>query len=64
MIYMKIYELYEMGFSKSAISKRLGISRITVAKYLKNTSEEFEKYLKKETRSLSGNYSWLVEELS
>lgn len=45
MIYMKVYELYEMGFSKSAISKRLGISRNTVAKYLKNTSEEFEEYL-------------------
>lgn len=45
MIYMKIYELYEMGFSKSAIARRLAISRNTVAKYLKNTSEEFEEYL-------------------
>lgn len=45
MIHMKIYELYEMGFSKSAIARMLTISRNTVAKYLKSTSEEFEEYL-------------------
>ena len=45
MIYMKICELYEMGFSKSAIARKLAISRNTVAKYLKSTSEEFEDYL-------------------
>ncbi|WP_391203167.1 terminase gpP N-terminus-related DNA-binding protein [Psychrobacillus sp. L4] len=45
MVYTKIYELYAMGFSKSAIARKLSISRNTVAKYLKNTSEEFEEYL-------------------
>jgi len=34
-----------MGFLKSAIARKLAISRNTVAKYLKNTSEEFEEYL-------------------
>jgi len=45
MIYMKICELSEMGFSKSAIARKLDISRNTVSKYLKSTSEEFEDYL-------------------
>lgn len=42
---MKVCELSEMGFSKSAIARKLSISRNTVTKYLKSSSDEFEDYM-------------------
>ena len=45
MNYIEIHRLYKEGFSKSAIAKKLNISRNTVIDYLNMTTEEFEEFI-------------------
>ncbi|WP_010200231.1 IS21 family transposase [Bacillus sp. m3-13] len=45
MRYMDIFKLKQKGFSISAISKKLGISRNTVYSYIKMTPEEFDNWI-------------------
>lgn len=44
MDYIEIHRLYKEGFSKSAISRKLGISRNRVIEYLNMTPEDFEEF--------------------
>ena len=45
MIYIEIHRLYKEGFSKSAISRKLNISRNRVIDYLNKSPEDFEEFL-------------------
>jgi len=45
MKYVEIHRLYKEGFSKSAIAKKLKVSRNLVIDYLNMTTEEFEEFL-------------------
>ena len=39
-VYMKIHQLLEQGFTKTAVAKKLGISRPTLYRYLKKSPKE------------------------
>ncbi len=45
MIYIEIHRLYKEGFSKSAISRKLNISRNRVIDYLNKSPEDFEEFV-------------------
>lgn len=45
MNYVEIHRLYNEGFSKSAIAKKLKVSWNTVIEYLNMTTDEFEEFL-------------------
>lgn len=45
MTYVEIHQLYKEGFSKSAIARKLGISRNRVIEYLKMTPDDFDEFL-------------------
>ena len=45
MLYIEIHRLHKEGFSKSAIARKLNISRNTVIDYLNMTADEFEDFL-------------------
>ena len=44
-VYVKIRQLLEQGFSKTAIAKKLGISRPTLYRYLKKSPKEMAEWL-------------------
>jgi transposase len=44
-VYMEIYHLLKQGFSKTAVVKKLGISRTTLYNYLKRSPEEMATWL-------------------
>ena len=45
MLYIEIHRLYKEGFSKSAIARKLNISRNRVIDYLNMSTDEFEEFL-------------------
>ena len=45
MLYIEIHRLHKEGFSKSAIARKLNISRNRVIDYLNMTADEFEDFL-------------------
>ncbi|MBU8906263.1 IS21 family transposase, partial [Desertibacillus haloalkaliphilus] len=68
MIYNKIHQLYKEGFSKSAIARKLNISRNRVIDYLNMTPDDFEDFissLKTREKKLDLYHqeilSWLME---
>lgn len=67
-LYNQIFQLKELGFSKSKIAKKLGIARGTVIDYLERDPEEMALWLastKRRTRKLDKHQdeilSWLKE---
>ncbi|KIQ93602.1 Transposase [Anoxybacillus thermarum] len=44
-VYMEIYQLLKQGFSKSAVAKKLNISRTTLYHYLQRSPEEMTSWL-------------------
>jgi predicted DNA-binding protein YlxM (UPF0122 family) len=65
MNYLDIHHLYK-GFSKSAISRKLKISRNRVIDYLKMSPEDFEEFSNslRTRRSLSGYSARMVKRAS
>src|SRR5690606_2470374 len=45
MLYIEIHRLHKEGFSKSAIARKLNISRNRVIDYLNMTTDDFEEFL-------------------
>ena len=63
-MYNQIFQLRELGFSKSKIAKKLGIARGTVIHYLEKEPEEMSLWLsstKRRTRKLDKYRVQLLE---
>ena len=45
MTYIEIHRLFKEGFSKSAIARKLNLSRNRVIDYLNKSPEDFEEFL-------------------